>query len=477
MTPHDHPQPHRRAVPPRRLHWLEDELALWQRDGLVDESTAGAIRGRYVAGTRAELVRLVVGLGAAFLAVGLLWLVATNLDQFPPLLRLGAVAAVWLGLVVVAEVLRPRASGPEVAGVAERPSRSDSPAPTLSAVCHLLAAAAFGAVIFQAAQSLQVPAYEPGLVAAWSVGALVYAYATGSRGAQAVALLAGLVWLAWFAGEHVHTALSATLLVLAAGLVATAAAAVHVPALERVRPDFAAGWRVVGAGLVLVGIFIAALPVGSGDRQEPWPAAVSVLLGVGAACAVAAVAVVLLAGRAATRTGVRGATGVAGAGLDAADRPGGPIAELSVAAVAVVLGGLLARWQPDSPTPVDGQIAQISGEMWTRTGAGLLLFVALAAWYAVLGARRESGALTGLALAGLVIFTTVQSFAVFAPIVSGATLFLGVGAVMVVTGLAADRLRRGLRPRRPQRPQRPPRPPGKSGQLLRRSTPRAGETS
>lgn len=421
MTPHEHPQPPRRAVPPRRLHWLEDELALWQRDGLVDEGTAGAIRGRYVAGTRAELVRLVVGLGAAFLAVGLLWLVATNLDQFPPLLRLGAVAAVWLGLVVVAEVLRPRAVDPGVAGVAERPSRSDSPAPTLSAVCHLLAAAAFGAVIFQAAQSLQVPAYEPGLVAAWSVGALVYAYATGSRGAQAVALL---------------------------------------------------------AGLVLVGIFIAALPVGSGDRQEPWPTAVSVLLGVGAACAAAALAVVLLAGRAATRTGAQGATGAPGvAGVDAADGPGGPIAELSVAAVALVLGGLLARWQPDSPTPVDGQIAQISGEMWSRTGAGLLLFVALAAWYALLGARRESGSLTGLALAGLVIFTTVQSFAVFAPIVSGATLFLGVGAVMVVTGLAADRLRRGLRPRRPQRPQHPPRPPGKPGKLLHRSTPRAGETS
>ena len=41
-------------------------------------------------------------------------------------------------------------------------------------------------------------------------------------------------------------------------------------------------------------------------------------------------------------------------------------------------------------------------------------------------------------------YATVQAFAVFAPIISGATLFLLVGAVLVVTGFVVDRGRRHL---------------------------------
>ena len=51
----------------------------------------------------------------------------------------------------------------------------------------------------------------------------------------------------------------------------------------------------------------------------------------------------------------------------------------------------------------------------------------------MLGVLRDSTRLTALATAALVLFTTVQAFAVFALIISGATLFLLVGAVLVVT--------------------------------------------
>jgi uncharacterized membrane protein len=57
---------------------------------------------------------------------------------------------------------------------------------------------------------------------------------------------------------------------------------------------------------------------------------------------------------------------------------------------------------------------------------------------------RDSTRLTVIAALALVVFTTVQAFAVFAPIVSGATLFLVVGAVLVVSGFTVDRGRRQL---------------------------------
>ena len=52
--------------------------------------------------------------------------------------------------------------------------------------------------------------------------------------------------------------------------------------------------------------------------------------------------------------------------------------------------------------------------------------------------------LTWLATAALVVFVTVQAFAVFAPILSAAALFLVVGVVLLGTGVLADRGRRRL---------------------------------
>ena len=54
------------------------------------------------------------------------------------------------------------------------------------------------------------------------------------------------------------------------------------------------------------------------------------------------------------------------------------------------------------------------------------------------------GRLTFLATAALVVFTTVQSFAVFGEIVQGAWLFVLLGVIFVGTGWLADRARREL---------------------------------
>lgn len=441
-TPPSRPEtPDPRPLAANRLRWLHTEISGWEHDGLVSAQNAAYIRSRYVASTRNSLLRIVVGLGAAFLAVGLLWLVATNLDTLAPPARLAAVATIWLVLVVVAEVLRSRGASRATTAttslIADR-DEDHAGAPSLAAVCQVLAAAAFGAVIFQAAQSVQVPAYEPRLVGLWGLGALLYAYATRSHGALAVALAACTVWLGWLTGESARSTTLAALMILAAAVVATAIAIAHGRLLPT-RPGFAHQWRFVAVGLALTGVFIAALPYG-------WAESVDVSVEFFALLAAAVVASVL-------------------AGVGISRRNTGSAAARSTHAVELcvvwlILAGssALAWWRPDNPEAILAG-ASMSPEMWARTTFGLLLFIAAAAWYAVLGTRREAPEVTTLALVGLLVFTTVQSFAIFAPIASGATLFLAVGAVMVATGLAAERIRRTLsrlRPRSRRRQERRP---------------------
>ena len=71
-------------------------------------------------------------------------------------------------------------------------------------------------------------------------------------------------------------------------------------------------------------------------------------------------------------------------------------------------------------------------------------YVLLAVVVVALGTLRDHAALTWLATAALVVFTTFQSFAVFAPIVTGAWLFVVLGTVFLGTGFLVDRARREL---------------------------------
>src|SRR5687767_12514338 len=98
------------AVSPRQLAWLHAELPRWQAQGLVTGEQAAAILDQYRAVKRAGLARLMLYLGAAFVGVGLIWLVAANLDQFAPIGRFLVVTTLWLGVTVAAEVLASRAA-------------------------------------------------------------------------------------------------------------------------------------------------------------------------------------------------------------------------------------------------------------------------------------------------------------------------------------------------------------------------------
>jgi uncharacterized membrane protein len=377
-----------RSIPAGTLSWLEAELAAWQAEGRVDAATAAGIRARYTARRSFSLARLGLGLGGAFLSVGLLWLVASNLDQLSPAVRVGGISVLWLSAVFGAEALAARTGGPAVAAL------------------RLVGATAFGGVVFQAAQSLQVPAYAPHLLGTWAAGALLQAYAVRAVAPLLVGLATGTGWAVWEVGERSGTASAVALALLALGLLATSVAVVHG---RGGLPRFVAPWRTVGALLVLTGLFVAALPTG----DDPGPA--WVLL---AACAAASAVVALVVAR------------------DLLGR-----LEVAAAAAALVLGWLVVLWQPPG---TGGPTAVLSGEALLRVGVVVAVYLLAALWTATLGVLRDEPRTTGLATAALVLFTVVQSFAVFAPVLSGATLFLALGAVLAVSGWAADRGRRGL---------------------------------
>lgn len=392
-----HPGPTPRQATPAQLHWLEAELRQWQVEGIVSEGLAATIRERYVASRRFTLARIVLTLGALFVGVGLIWLVAANLDQMSPWVRITLMVVIWLAMVVASELVARR-----------REAEGDVTSPVVGAV-RLLTGGAYGAVVFQAAQSLQVPAYEPLLVGVWGLGVLLWAYAV--RGLAPLVLGVALVAF-WFIQQILEAdggAFWVTAAFGAAGLAAVAVGVLH--AARQWWSEAAVLWREFGAVFVLIALFQAALPHAKGAVGG----SLALWVGLVFTAVLAAVAVVL------------------GAHLDRL--------EVALAAAAVAVSLMLSLWRYD----VEGlDTADVSAGAYLRAVVAVIVYLAVASGYAVLGGWRDSGWLTWLATAALVVFVTVQAFAVFAPILSGAALFLVLGAVLMGTGVLADRGRRRL---------------------------------
>jgi uncharacterized membrane protein len=387
------PDDRRTPISPSQLSWLQGELTSWQAAGLVDAGQAAAITGRYRPTNKLSLAKLLSTLGAAFVGFGLIWLVAANLDQLPPLLRFVVVTVFWLGFLATAEFLASR-----------REHGGAIPSPVVGAV-RILAALTFGAVIFQAAQSLQVPAFEPRLVGYWGLGALLYAYAVRSVGPLVIGVVAAS---AWFVSEVVVdqvSGLGVVLALLVAAVFAISLAAVQ----ERWDPSFSVPWREIGVVLLLIGLFAAAVP--SVDSEDfLWTPAL--IVGVILAAVAAAVGIAFGCGRARLE----------------------PAGALLFSGIAIGL----VLWEAGNDS------SRVDAQAWLHAGVSVAAYVAAAAGVAVMGLLRDSGRLTAAALIALVIFTTFQSFAVFAQIIQGAWLFVVLGVIFLATGYLFDRARRQL---------------------------------
>lgn len=392
QTPAGASRPRLTPTTAERFRWLTGELVAWEREGLIDAPTASAISGRYAVPKESGIsnlpVRVILALGSFFLGIGLIWLVASNLDELSPMVRFAVVTLIWVALAVTGELTERLVSG----------------------AFKLLTALAFGAVVFQAAQSLQVPAYRPVLLLAWGAGALLYAYARRSRGAAFVAIPILAAWYVWQVMDASASLGTFTIAILLGSVVAVSVAALH-PQSWR---GFGRLWLSLGAVMSLVGVFAAALPYGDGDGL-PWAGA----LGAGV------ILVIGLAAAAVWRSTRNEQLGIA------------------VALIALLVGAALSLWSP-FPSSTGMVPDQFSFEMWLRTGLAILIFLAVAGGWAVVGARAGLPVISVAATVGVVVFVTFQSFAVFAPIISGATLFLLVGAVMIITGVVAERARRRI---------------------------------
>ncbi len=379
-----------RSVPPRQLAWLRSEVADWTSQGLISPDQADRISTQYRADqhTRFSTGRVLLHLGGGFVGIGLIWLVAANLDALSPLSRFVAVTVLWLAFLVGGEVLAARKASPALVGG-----------------IRLLAALGTGAVLFQAAQSLQVPAFEPRLLGLWGAGALLHGYLVRAHMPFVVGLLAGLSW--WFAMPlwDEQSGLSVVVLLGAASVLAAGLAVLHDGRLAQ----FAWTWRTVAGGMALLALFAAAIPdIGSdGVSWSPWLVANLVVAGTAAIAAV-------VVGRGARRLEPLGAI------------------------VVLVVATLLGLWSTGSDT------TDIDSSDWLHAAVSVGAYVVLAVALVALGTVREHPALTWMAMTGLVVFTTFQSFAVFAPIVTGAWLFVVLGTVFLGTGFLFDRARREL---------------------------------
>lgn len=381
------------SAPAAQLAWLDKELERWVAQGRIDAATATGIRGQYTVSRRFSVAGLLFALGGAFVGIGLIWLVAANLEELSPLLRFVGITVIWVAAVLAGELLD---------------DRRNSPRDALVGAVRLIAALAYGAVVFQAAQSLQVPAYESQLLGVWAAGALLYAYASVSVTPLLVGIVTGVAWFVWAVVESSESIRGVVLAFVLAAVLATTVAVAHT---GRWRPRFAPAWRLAAALLVLVGLFVAAFPRLDADDE---PVGTIVWVGIGVALVAAAAAVV--------RADNRGRQ------------------EVGAVVLAAVLAGLLLLWTP----PEVDSVAELSGEGLARAVIAILVYLLTAAWIATLGVLRDAGGLTQLATAGLVLFTVVQSFAVFEPILSGAALFLVLGGILAGTGYLVERGRRKL---------------------------------
>ncbi|MFV0459379.1 MAG: DUF2157 domain-containing protein [Actinomycetales bacterium] len=461
------------AVPPdplpltpvsaRRFAWLDEQVSAWRADGVLTSAQAGAILARYRPTRRIAVITLMLCLGAAFVGVGVIWLVAANLDQLSPVVRFTLLALLWTAVVALAEWTATRSGTSGVTAA-------------LAGTLRGLAAVLWGAVIFQAAQGLQVPAYSAALLGWWALGAVGYAYLTRAVPPLVVGLGVGLVWVSTDIADQAGTSLDVIVGLTVVGVFAITAGAVHgalagwgplasfrtqerrateeparessehpavhaaaergsqprrhesedaqlsspgSPATTRNSARWAAAglaaWQEFGAAMLLVAGFIAALPLGeSVDVTGAFTGAALSVRILGVATALLVVVALLRA---------RGARWLETTAV-------GLVAGLGVVA--------MACW----PSPAD--ILSATGIDWLRAILAMLGYLALSGWVAVLGVLRESWRFTVMAMASLVIFTTVQAFAVIAPIIDGAWLFLAVGLVLMVAGLLADRGRRHL---------------------------------
>jgi len=170
-------------VPPRYATWLREEIKGWQREGLIDEFLADALRARYEVPEPqiSRLVTILSWFGAILVGVGLILFFAANWEQLPHVFRLVLIFGVILGSYASGYYLRYEpGSSPRVGGA-----------------LIFLGTLAYGAGIWLTAQMyhLQADYYVGALL--WAVGLLPLAYVLESAPLLTLSSALLTLWMAW----------------------------------------------------------------------------------------------------------------------------------------------------------------------------------------------------------------------------------------------------------------------------------------
>lgn len=156
---------------------LDADLTRWQTDGVITPASATAIRNALPPLASGSNIPVVVGIvGGLLIAAAFLAFVAANWSEIPRLWRLAILLA---GIV----------STHSLGGWFAQTGR-----PVLADLCASVGAIVFGAGIALVGQMYHLGGDFAGGMLLWAIGALTAAALTGSRGALAVALVAAGIW-------------------------------------------------------------------------------------------------------------------------------------------------------------------------------------------------------------------------------------------------------------------------------------------
>jgi len=170
------------------------DIARWHSSGLIDQTTAEALRRDVAQNARQgfSFGTVLTILAAVLLAAALLLLVATNWEAFPRLARVGMIFGVILAGYVGGAVAERRGSA------------------ALSELLFILAATAFGGGIALVAQMYHLSGEEADAILIWCLGTLAAAAALRSPALTIGAVLLAGTWLimtmdglGWRAGREI----------------------------------------------------------------------------------------------------------------------------------------------------------------------------------------------------------------------------------------------------------------------------------
>lgn len=163
----------------KHIRWLQQEVAHWRAEGLVDDALAQRILARYPAATERGWGRIIFSaIGAVLIGCGVILFFAYNWQDIPQAAKLalvfGAIAAAHGGAMALA-------------------GRADARRALIESL-HALGTMLFGAGIWLVAQIYHIDEHYPNAFLIWSLGALALAWALPSLVQALLALLLIVIW-------------------------------------------------------------------------------------------------------------------------------------------------------------------------------------------------------------------------------------------------------------------------------------------